>query len=181
VAGLGIFRALNFLAIEHFLDGAACARIRAGMESARSQSAQIGVEGALDERQRRSRVVAVSPDLHAEVADRLPAVRDRAAAHFGVRLAETEGPQFLRYRPGDFFIRHMDRDRDGGNRRQVSFIAFVNSDFEGGALKFGGLENGVELTLPPADGLLIGFRSDWIHAVEPVTRGERCTIVGWFA
>jgi predicted 2-oxoglutarate/Fe(II)-dependent dioxygenase YbiX len=74
----------------------------------------------------------------------------------------------------------LDRARDGGNRRQRAFVALVDSDFAGGVLKFGGLENGVELILPAADGL-VGFRSGGIHAVKPVARGERYTIVGWFA
>jgi predicted 2-oxoglutarate/Fe(II)-dependent dioxygenase YbiX len=181
MAGLALFRALHFLAIEQFFDPDACLRIRTAMSRSGSDHAKVGVTGALDEQQRRSRMASVPDAVQAEVADRLIAVRDRAASHFRVSLSAMEGPQFLLYRPGDFFIRHMDRDRDGGNSRQVSFIGFLNSDFEGGTLKFGGLDGQRELTLTPADGLLIFFRSDWIHQVEPVTRGERCTVVGWYS
>jgi SM-20-related protein len=181
MAGLALFRALNFLAIENFFDRDACAGMHAALRDAPSETAMIGVEGAIDEKQRRTRAVAVPPELRRVVVDRFESIRHRAASHFGVELSEMERPQFLRYRPGDFFIRHMDRDRAGGNRRQVSFIAFLNADFEGGALKFGGLDSKVELTLPPVEGLLLLFPSNWIHEVEPVTRGERFTIVGWFA
>jgi SM-20-related protein len=181
MAGLALLRALNFLTIDNFFDGDACARICAAMRDSPTETAMIGVEGAIDERQRRTRAVIVPPELHRSVVNRFNAIRERAASHFGVELSELERPQFLRYRPGDFFIRHMDRDRAGGNQRQVSFIAFVNSDFDGGALTFGGLDSKVKLTLPPVEGLLLLFPSDWIHEVEPVTRGERFSVVGWFA
>jgi predicted 2-oxoglutarate/Fe(II)-dependent dioxygenase YbiX len=181
MAGLAVFRALNFLLIEDFFDADACRRMCATLREAPSGSAMIGVEGAVDERQRRTRVVVVPPELHRHVGERLEAVRDRAASHFGVELTAMESPQFLRYRPGDYFGQHMDRDRDGGNRRQVSFIALLNADFDGGALTFGGFDGARPLSLPPIPGLLVLFRSDWIHQVEPVTRGERYSVVGWFA
>ncbi len=181
MAGLALFRALNFLAIENFFDRAACERMRAAMRDSPSETAMIGVEGAVDEKQRRTRAVVVPPELRRGVTDQFEAIRDKAVSHFGVELSAMERPQFLLYRPGDFFIRHMDRDRAQGNRRQVSFIAFLNADFDGGALKFGGLDGKLELRLPPVEGLLLLFRSDWVHEVEAVTRGERFTIVGWFA
>jgi predicted 2-oxoglutarate/Fe(II)-dependent dioxygenase YbiX len=181
MAGLALFRALNFLLMEDFFDREECERICATMRGAPSGSAMVGVEGAVDEKQRRSRVVVVPPELERSVGERLDGVRGRAAAHFGVELSATERPQFLRYRPGDYFGRHMDRDRDGGNRREVSLIAFLNSDFEGGGLRFGGFDGAVPLRLPPVPGLLLLFRSDWIHEVEPVIRGERFTIVSWLA
>jgi predicted 2-oxoglutarate/Fe(II)-dependent dioxygenase YbiX len=181
MAGLTVFRALNFLLIEDFFPADACGRMCATLRDAPSQTAMIGVEGVLDETQRRTRAVVVPPDLHRDVIARFDAVRDRAAAHFGVALSALETPQFLRYRPGDYFIRHMDRDRAGGNQRQVSLIAFLNADFEGGALTFGGFDGARPLSLPPVPGLLVLFRSDWIHQVEPVTRGERYSVVSWFA
>ncbi len=181
MAGLAVFHALNFLVIENFFDRDACERMCATMRDSPSESAMTGVEGVVDEKQRRTRAVVVPPELHRSVTDQFSAIRDKAASHFGVELSAMERPQFLRYRPGDYFIRHMDRDRAGVNRREVSFIAFLNSDFDGGALKFGGLDGTLHLRLPPVAGLLLLFRSDWIHEVEPVTRGERFTIVGWFA
>jgi predicted 2-oxoglutarate/Fe(II)-dependent dioxygenase YbiX len=180
MAGLSLLRALNFLVIEQFFDHVTCARMRSAMCDAASAPAMIGDEGTLDERQRRTRVVEVPAEMRRLAVERFEGVRERAALHFGVELTEMESPQFLRYRPGDFFIRHMDQARDGSNRRQVSFIVFLNADFEGGALKFGGLAGTIVLTVPATEGLLVLFRSDWVHEVEPVTRGERFTLVGWF-
>ena len=185
MSGLALFRALKFLAIEDFFDAAECERIRQVMISSPSENAMVygGASGMTEENVRRTRAVNVARDVRVEIIDRLNSARDRAARHFEVELSQIEGPQFLLYRPGDFFVRHTDKNEDGANTRKVSFILFVNSDFDGGALKFyGGVqEKPLELTMPVSAGLLVFFRSDWFHEVEPVTRGERFTIVGWFA
>lgn len=185
MSGLALFRALRFLAIENFFDAADCARLRDVMSQSPSESAQVysSAAGATDENIRRTRAVIAPAAVRTNVVDRMNAIRDRAAEHFGVALDSVEGPQFLLYRTGDFFTRHTDKNEDGADGRKVSFIAFVNSDYDGGALKFfGGVqEKPLDLTFPATDGLLVCFRSDWLHEVEPVTRGERFTIAGWFA
>jgi predicted 2-oxoglutarate/Fe(II)-dependent dioxygenase YbiX len=75
----------------------------------------------------------------------------------------------------------------------VSVVVFLNAQathpveetFEGGALAFYGLMKapGMEhagIPLEPEAGLLVAFRSDVMHEVSPVTRGERYTLVSWF-
>ena len=185
MSGLALFRALKFLTLENFLTAEECARVRAVMTESPSETAMVYVdtEGTADENIRRTRSVNVPRQLRSTITRQLDSVRDRAAQHFGVELSRTEGPQFLLYRPGDFFTRHTDNHSGASTGRQVSFIAFLNSDFEGGALKFyGGVqEKPLELTLDAQDGLLVFFRSGWFHEVEPVTSGMRFTIVGWFA
>jgi SM-20-related protein len=183
VPGLEFLRALKFLVIEDFLDPDGCRDLCAAMRGSPSVGARTGVVATLDERQRRSRAVSVSPEVRQATVERLDGIRGRASAHFGEALSTLEAPQFLLYRPGDFFIKHMDRDRDGGNERKVSLIAFLNSEFTGGELTFlGGVEGrSLRVTVPPTAGLLLLFRSDWIHQVEPVTAGERYSLVSWFA
>jgi len=185
MSGLALFRALKFLPMEGFFGAAECAQMRDVMSQSPSESAQVysSATGATDENIRRTRAVIVSPEFRTTIVDRINSARDRAAEHFGISLSSTEGPQFLLYRAGDFFMRHTDKNDDGANARKVSFIGFINSDYEGGALKFfGGVDaKPLELTLPVSDGMLVFFRSDWLHEVEPVTRGERYTIAGWFA
>jgi len=184
MSSLALFRALGFFAAENFFSADDCARIRDVMRESPSETAQIytaaGVE--TDDRIRRTRSVKVPPANREEITSRLGDARDRVAAHFGVTLSKMEGPVFLTYRSGDFFLRHTDRNDDDARGRQVSFIAFLNSDFDGGTLKFyGGVKDKpLELALRAQDGLLIGFRSDWLHEVEPVSSGERHTVVGWF-
>lgn len=111
------------------------------------------------------------------------------SAHFGVNLTAYEEPQYLRYGPGSFFTAHRDRPRADHldtSDRKASLVIFLNNDFEGGELTFYGLVNdpGFENAGFPCDavpGLALAFRSDTLHEVTPVTRGERFTIVTWFS
>ncbi len=57
--------------------------------------------------------------------------------------------------------------------------------YGGGLLTFAGLLDDPKLRtvgvpLVAETGLLVAFRSDMLHAVTPVTHGERYTIVTWF-
>ena len=67
----------------------------------------------------------------------------------------------------------------------VTFPMFGGT-IAGGSLTFYGLMKapGMEkagMPLAPEAGLLVAFRSDIMHEVNPVTRGERYTLVSWFA
>ena len=61
-------------------------------------------------------------------------------------------------------------------------IVKMYPSFSGGYLTFYGLAETANLPVPIiADpGLLIAFRPDLIHAVTPVTRGLRLSVVSWF-
>jgi len=144
-----------------------------------------GIKAAVDERLRRTRRVSMPEALEQDIAERLRDLMPEIAHHFNLTLSEIQPPQFLAYRPGDFFTLHRDRDVEGQNRRVASVIAFLNSGesaFSGGALKFYGEVAGKPqlFRLLPEEGLLIAFRSELPHEVEPVTSGERYTIVSWF-
>ncbi|MEO8337310.1 MAG: 2OG-Fe(II) oxygenase [bacterium] len=54
--------------------------------------------------------------------------------------------------------------------------------YGGGALVFhGSYANPTPpLSVSPAPGTLVAFRSETTHEVTPVTHGERYTIVSWF-
>ena len=180
--GAALFDALHFFAVEHFLNADECAFLRELMRVAPAADATVArgstADYRVEETLRRTRRVNVGEEAERDFVARLDACRDAAAAHFETTLTQTETPQFLVYRPGDFFVRHADRDRAGTNRRAVSVIVFLNTDFGGGALKFFGDE--IALAVTPEEGLLLGFRSDAMHEVEPVTSGERFTIVSWY-
>ena len=104
-------------------------------------------------------------------------------------------PQFLLYREGDFFAppgRQHRSDAPGFVRqRSVSAVVFLNgrrepTNYSGGSLTFYGLMDdgvggeSVGLPLAGETGLLVAFPSDLVHAVSPVTAGERYTVVTWF-
>ena len=170
------------MAIDDFLSLAERQRLRDAMSSAPATDATVARDGGeyrVDDALRRTRRVNVDDGVERAFVAKLDAIRDGTAMHFGVWLSETEKPQFLAYREGDFFVRHADRDRAGANRRAVSVIVFVNDDFEGGALKFIG--DDVAIAITPTAGQLIAFRSDALHEVEAVRSGMRFTVVSWFS
>jgi len=180
--GAALFESLHLFAIDHFLTADECALLRELMRAAPAGGATVARgstgEYRLDEAFRRTRRVEVGIEAEREFVTRLESIRDAAAEHFGVKLSETERPQFLMYREGDFFMRHADRDRAGTNRRAVSIIVFLNHDYTGGELKFFGED--AAIAVQPDEGQLIAFRSDTPHEVTSVTSGERFTVVSWF-
>jgi PKHD-type hydroxylase len=61
--------------------------------------------------------------------------------------------------------------------RKVSCLAILNNDFEGG--KFF-IQNGHDKIYPPQEkGDIIVFPSFMLHGVEPVTKGQRFTVITW--
>jgi predicted 2-oxoglutarate/Fe(II)-dependent dioxygenase YbiX len=136
------------------------------------------------------RALSVEPSGEAAaVVDRVcEAVRPDLEHHFGVTLATFEPPHYLLYDRDAFFVAHRDRPRAAGfetSTRQVSVVFFLNDDFGGGALTFyelldGEKWQGVGLPCDAAPGLLVAFRSETLHEVQPITAGQRCTVATWF-
>jgi SM-20-related protein len=194
LASLGLF------VVRDFLDSEFCARCRQvalAAPSAPSLVARAGVADTLDEKLRQSVEASVPAATLATVETRLAALMPELERHFLISLRSCQPPKFLIYRIGDMFQPHQDRgaSTDMGQdaaraSRQVSAVIFLNGhadegeeSFSGGYLTLYGLGGAPSLPLPliAAPGLLVAFRSDLIHAVTPVTRGMRHTIVGFFA
>ena len=178
-----------------FLDTAALARVFAAARASGGRPATVygrGDSGAVEERVRRT--TRLSPP--AEVAGlvrRLLLSRLRAAeAHFGRTLSELEEPQFLRYGEGDFFVAHQDGNtgllRSEREDRKVSLVIFLNNRSEtpcpdaygGGSLVLHPRGALGPVRLSGEAGTLVAFPAETTHEVEPVTRGERCTIASWY-
>jgi predicted 2-oxoglutarate/Fe(II)-dependent dioxygenase YbiX len=191
-ANFGLYVARNFL------DPALCAEFRSQASVATGIAATVRREGsqyAVDEEIRRTKVAEVSEQSEALIQERLLALKPVLDSHFGVATTECRRPQFLVYRPGDFFRAHADSSRDPAapafsTRRRVSIVIFLNGEgleqesYAGGSLVFYDLmgdprarDHGFPLTAEA--GLLVAFRSELVHAVIPVTRGTRFTIVSW--
>jgi SM-20-related protein len=182
-------------------DARFCARLGADMRSAQNVQATMRRAGdpatqVVDEEQRRTKCALVPESTESEVDQQLRGMKPRLERHFSIALQGCRPAQFLIYRPGDFFAAHTDSGAETATtpaalRRLVSVVIFVNGEtdggdqppYEGGALTFYGLMAAAPqlgLALTPKQGLLVAFRSELIHAVTPVTRGERCTIVSFF-
>jgi SM-20-related protein len=201
MTSLDFFSRLGVFHIENFFDPEVCARLRAEVRSARGVSTTIykgDLTYGVDEEGRRAKSKGVSDGTRLLVKERLLAVKPSLEAHFGTELCGIEGPDFLAYRPGDFFLAHRDSnaDRDAPEAlqaRRVSVVVFLNGESEGrdaacysgGSLTIFGLIDdpgwaSKGFPLRGREGLLVAFRSELLHEVEPVTGGERHTVVSWF-
>jgi SM-20-related protein len=195
--------------VRDFLDPQKRAAVGAEARDAAGHPAPVYIEGAdgvVHEDVRKTTSLEVSAETIAEIGRRLLELRAEIGDYFGLSLNDCEPPQFLRYGEGDFFVRHQDGDTDQLEFdhlrvRKVSVVIFLNGGgaeppgeilaetsaetFGGGELLIyrAGFETGAGSLVFPVTGepgLLVVFRSDTVHEVAPVTRGERFTVVSWF-
>lgn len=196
------FRSLGLFIAEDFLSEDECVRLRDEMKTARLEKGRLyrkkGDDGShSDDTFRQAYDVLVAPETAHEVRERLLAVKPQVEEHFRIRLGnECHGPDFVTYKPGGFFAPHRDINEDAPEeirKRRVCAVAFLNASsvepagdsFGGGGLTFYGLLDGRQwencgLTLEPQAGLLVAFRPDVLHQVQPVTFGERHIILSCF-
>ena len=196
------FTRFGLLVARGFFDAEFCARLRAEIRAASTRPAEIrtgGANYAVNEAIRRVGWADVSSVAVASVESRLLAFKPRLEAHFALSLHHHQTPQFLCYRPGDFYQPHRDSSIEPDadpvvQERSVSISIFLNAEsaepapdsYGGGALTFYRLVDdprakSIGLPLIGEEGLLVAFRADTIHSVEPVTHGERYTVVTWYA
>lgn len=146
---------------------------------------------------RRTGLAQMDSAAIASIHSRLEAVRPTLEQTFRLGTLALQPIQFLVYRAGDYFRAHRD-DSDLPDAyvefrsRRVSVVVFLNGqgpdaeDFGGGELVFYDLVpdarwKGIGIPLTPRPGMLVAFSSDRQHAVTPITRGERCSVVTWLA
>ena len=188
--------------VREFLDPRTCAAVRAEARAAAGHPAPVyikGAEGVVHEDVRKTSSLEVSAETISDVGRRLREMQDEIGGFFQLSLNDCEPTQFLRYGVGDFFVRHQDGDTDQLEFdhlrvRKVSVVLFLNGGrgddaaetFDGGSLLvYRANEEGAEagplvFNVGGEPGLLVAFRSDTVHEVAPVTRGERFTVVSWF-
>ena len=90
--------------------------------------------------------------------------------------SSNEGWQILKYGVGQHFVNHVDDSK--GYPRTVSMSFYLNDNYEGGEIEFPRF--GIQVK--PEANQLIMFPSNYVynHVVNPVTKGTRYAIVGWF-
>lgn len=87
--------------------------------------------------------------------------------------------QILKYLPGGFYKFHIDH---GINiPRTYSCIFFINEDYEGGSLVFKDSLTEKIHKIEKQKNRLVIWPSNFLypHSVEPVTKGERYSVVSW--
>jgi SM-20-related protein len=188
----------NLFLAGNFLDASACAELIAELCESPTTQAPVYIQGSdsvLHEDIRKTTSLHPSEETIVNIQNLLFAQKSALEAHFGRSLTDCERPQFLRYRPGDFFVRHQDGnteqlDFDHLRVRRISLIAFLNNHspepiencYSGGALAFYDKKDPAAEAFPllGQTGLLVAFSADTYHEVLPVTSGDRFTIISWF-
>ena len=104
-------------------------------------------------------------------------------------IKDSELPQLLHYGIDGHYMPHCDGEslwKPPGNEsliwrkstdRDLSTVLFLNDDFEGGDFVFPELR----VRVRPEPGMLVCFPSthEYLHGVEPITKGTRYSIVNW--
>jgi SM-20-related protein len=156
----------------------------------------LGAPGSVDQRVRKTTRLIPSAETVELVTRRLSMVRQEIGTHFGINLTSCEDPQFLRYRPGDFFVAHQDGNTglilsEREQSRKISIVIFLNwqsesveaGSYGGGSLVFTEWRPDRirgQYALAGEAGMLVAFPSEITHEVVPITRGDRYSIASWF-
>lgn len=142
---------------------------------------------------RKTQQAMVSRASLAGITRSLMSLRAELSAWCGIRLMGLQPPQFLVYRPGDFFLVHSDRpagERPIRQRRVLTAVMFLNAPhdvrqpYAGGELMLyaqtdaSGRPQGYPLAIQA--GQLVVFPAELLHEVLPVQSGVRYTVISWF-
>jgi SM-20-related protein len=188
----------NLFLLKDFIDAPGCAQLIEELCASPTTQAPVYIQGSestLHEDVRKTTSLHPSEETIVHIQRVMFAQKSALEAHFGCSLTDCERPQFLRYKAGDFFVRHQDGnteqlDFDHLRVRRISVIAFLNDHasepkencFSGGALAFYDTKDKAAECFPllGQTGLLVAFTADNYHEVLPVTSGDRFTIISWF-
>jgi SM-20-related protein len=197
---LEFFRSAGLFLKENFLPAQQCQALRqemmAGDQFEAALERQGVAEAVVDPYSRKTKLAKVSKASRLQIRDALTGLLPALSSHFGVTLTGIQPTNYLVYREGDFFARHLDMSKSPDrmeSKRKVSIVIFLNDQtdapgeavYSGGSLTFFGLQpppfEKLGHPITGKEGLLVAFRSDVLHEVRPVTRGTRLTVVSWVA
>lgn len=186
----------NLFLLRNFLDAGACANLKAELNQSPTTQAPVylqGTPGVIHEDVRKTTSLHPSRETVDDVHQKLMRQKAALETHFGLNLTDCEPPQFLRYKKGDFFVRHQDGntkqlDFDHLRVRRISIVVFLNDYadepqddcYGGGLLNFHDEETSTTFGLKGETGLMVAFAAETTHEVSPVTDGERFTLITWF-
>ena len=116
------------------------------------------------------------------------AVKEIINPFYQCEVHSSEIPQLLSYGIGGHYKPHIDGESiwvtprgekiwKKSTDRDISMVFYLNDDFEGGDFVFPELK----VRVRPEPGMMVCFPSNhqYMHGVEPVTRGKRYSIVTW--
>jgi predicted 2-oxoglutarate/Fe(II)-dependent dioxygenase YbiX len=96
-------------------------------------------------------------------------LRGRRAVGFNERF------RFYRYEPGQRFAPHFDGhfSRENGERSQLTFMVYLNSDFTGGETKFYNDDGELRMAVRPETGMALVFVHQQLHEGASVGTGRK--------
>ena len=83
--------------------------------------------------------------------------------------------RFYRYEPGQRFAPHFDGyfSRENGERSQLTFMVYLNSDFTGGETKFYSEDRELRMEVRPESGMALVFVHQQLHEGASVRAGRK--------
>jgi prolyl 4-hydroxylase len=188
-AGRVLVASPRLVAVERFLTKPVCDWL-IGLAKGRTQPARVYAPdgGAMIETNARSNSSIEFAPLNCDVV--LLLTRARIAATIGVPAGALENSQVLHYEIGQQFTRHVDYldpalpDVARRGQRIVTFLIYLNDDFEGGETEFPRLA--MNHKGAPGDALYFANLDPasapdprTLHAGLPPTRGEKWLFSQW--
>lgn len=142
----------------------------------------------VDKKTRDTQIVPAGP-LFPKIEELLRnVVREIINPFYQVEVSSSEIPQILSYGIGGHYLPHVDGESvwisptqekiwKKSTDRDLSIVFFLNNDFEGGDFIF----PQHKIRVRPEPGMIVCFPSNhhYLHGVEPVTKGNRYSIVTW--
>ncbi|MCS6782671.1 MAG: 2OG-Fe(II) oxygenase [Gloeomargarita sp. SKYBB_i_bin120] len=106
--------------------------------------------------------------------------------YYGIAFYDMEAIAILRYRPGQFYRRHVDNILLGSRRaelaqgiptRDIGVVGYLNDDFTGGETYF----DRQNITVKPQQGAVVVFPAYYTHPHQalPVRTGVKYVLTTW--
>lgn len=115
-------------------------------------------------------------ELHNELLQTfLDGINEYKQKYTTCRVTSAEPLRVGRYSIGGHYVLHSD---SVASERVLSGILYLNSDFEGGQLRF----DHQDIVIKPMEGMLVLFPSNFVYVHEslPLTAGKKYIVVTWF-
>ena len=141
------------------------------------------------DKQTRDTQIVPAGDLYPKIEELFRnTVKNIINPFYKVEVNSSEVPQILSYELGGHYKPHVDAESlwmtptgekiwKKSTDRDLSIVFFLNDEFEGGDFIFPDLK----VRVRPEPGMMVCFPSNhnYLHGVEPVTKGRRYSIVTW--
>lgn len=177
--------------VENVLDSSHCQHVIQIAEHAQFNAAGILLK-TVDTEVRNSDLLplgdntALSQSTNQLLLRQLSVVQHLLFQSYGVKFPYAEPCSILRYRPGQFYKRHIDNlllssrfqeAEQGIPTRDISVVGYLNDDFEGGETYF----DRQDVKVKPKAGAVLLFPAYFTHphASLPVLKGQKYAFTSW--